>query len=157
MQQLPSIKRSPGKSYPFMEYKLSIFIYQNLFTENHLLQFFFFKYTLFLFFKCLLNLNVLQIQERGSSYVQGCAFHNAFSPAIGVFGTDGLDIDDNVIHFTVGEGNMIIFWSNNLSFSDSLACKLWSHGVQLVFLQKWKWAKFVLTWELLNCMWPLNT
>ncbi|XP_069478234.1 fibrocystin-L [Ambystoma mexicanum] len=38
------------------------------------------------------------------SYVQGCAFHNGFSPAIGVFGTNGLDIDDNIIHFTVGEG-----------------------------------------------------
>ena len=87
-----------------------------------------------------------------------CRFFRALSQwvcTIGVFGTDGLDIDDNIIHFTVGEGNMIIFWSNNLSFSDSLECKLWSHGVQLVFLQKWKWPKFVLTWELLNCMWPL--
>ncbi|XP_007188845.2 fibrocystin-L isoform X1 [Balaenoptera acutorostrata] len=49
-------------------------------------------------------LNLGQIQERGSSYIQGCAFHSGFSPAVGVFGTDGLDIDDNVIHFTVGEG-----------------------------------------------------
>nr|XP_010954142.1 fibrocystin-L isoform X1 [Camelus bactrianus] len=49
-------------------------------------------------------LNLGQIQEHGSSYIRGCAFHNGFSPAIGVFGTDGLDIDDNIIHFTVGEG-----------------------------------------------------
>ncbi|XP_044933989.1 fibrocystin-L [Mustela putorius furo] len=49
-------------------------------------------------------LNLGQIQERGSSYIRGCAFHNGFSPAIGVFGTDGLDIEDNIIHFTVGEG-----------------------------------------------------
>ncbi|XP_012578380.1 PREDICTED: fibrocystin-L [Condylura cristata] len=49
-------------------------------------------------------LNLGQSQEHGSSYVRGCAFHSGFSPAIGVFGTDGLDIDDNIIHFTVGEG-----------------------------------------------------
>ncbi|XP_069076730.1 fibrocystin-L-like isoform X2 [Pleurodeles waltl] len=48
-----------------------------------------------------LNLNEVQPNE---SYVQGCAFHNGFSPAIGVFGTNGLNIDDNIIHFTVGEG-----------------------------------------------------
>ncbi|XP_023386544.1 fibrocystin-L-like, partial [Pteropus vampyrus] len=49
-------------------------------------------------------LNLGQIQEHGSSYIRGCAFHHGFSPAIGVFGTDGLDVDDNIIHFTVGEG-----------------------------------------------------
>ncbi|XP_075406661.1 fibrocystin-L [Tenrec ecaudatus] len=49
-------------------------------------------------------LNLGQIEERGSSYVRGCAFHHGFSPAIGVFGTDGLDLDDNIIYFTVGEG-----------------------------------------------------
>ena len=38
------------------------------------------------------------------SYIQGCGFHDGFSPAIGIFGTDGLTVDDNVIHFTVGEG-----------------------------------------------------
>ncbi|KAA0710211.1 Fibrocystin-L Polycystic kidney and hepatic disease 1-like protein 1 [Triplophysa tibetana] len=38
------------------------------------------------------------------SYIKGCAFHDGFAPAIGVFGTDGLNIDDNVIHHTVGEG-----------------------------------------------------
>lgn len=40
----------------------------------------------------------------GESYIKGCAFHKGFSPAIGVFGTDGLSIEDNVIHHTVGEG-----------------------------------------------------
>ncbi|XP_013209363.1 fibrocystin-L [Microtus ochrogaster] len=49
-------------------------------------------------------LNLGQTEEHGLSYVRGCAFHHGFSPAIGVFGTDGLDIDDNIIHFTVGEG-----------------------------------------------------
>ncbi|KAB1257904.1 Fibrocystin-L [Camelus dromedarius] len=60
-------------------------------------------------------LNLGQIQEHGSSYIRGCAFHNGFSPAIGVFGTDGLDIDDNIIHFTVGEGqsNSLEKWFDN--------------------------------------------
>uniref|UniRef100_A0A3P8VF56 PKHD1 like 1, tandem duplicate 2 n=1 Tax=Cynoglossus semilaevis TaxID=244447 RepID=A0A3P8VF56_CYNSE len=42
-------------------------------------------------------------QSSGDSYIQGCAFHDGFSPAIGVFGTEGLNVDDNVIHRTVGE------------------------------------------------------
>ncbi|XP_072925977.1 LOW QUALITY PROTEIN: PKHD1 like 1, tandem duplicate 1 [Hemitrygon akajei] len=48
-------------------------------------------------------LNLGQIQGN-SSYIQGCAIHNGFAPAIGVFGTDGLNIDDNIIYSTMGEG-----------------------------------------------------
>ncbi|KAI7798957.1 putative fibrocystin-L, partial [Triplophysa rosa] len=47
------------------------------------------------------------------SYIKGCAFHDGFAPAIGVFGTDGLNIDDNVIHHTVGEG--IRIWGDNIA------------------------------------------
>ncbi|KAG9339164.1 hypothetical protein JZ751_024022 [Albula glossodonta] len=49
--------------------------------------------------------------SNNDSYIQGCAFHHGFSPAIGVFETDGLSVDDNVIYFTVGEG--IRVWGNN--------------------------------------------
>ncbi|XP_033757813.1 fibrocystin-L-like [Pecten maximus] len=38
------------------------------------------------------------------SYINKCAFHNGFSPAIGVFGTHSLPIEDNVIHHTVWWG-----------------------------------------------------
>ncbi|XP_021347967.1 fibrocystin-L-like [Mizuhopecten yessoensis] len=38
------------------------------------------------------------------SYVNKCAFHNGFSPAIGVFGTHSLPIEDNVVHHTVWWG-----------------------------------------------------
>ncbi|XP_021354106.1 fibrocystin-L-like [Mizuhopecten yessoensis] len=38
------------------------------------------------------------------SSVNKCAFHNGFSPAIGVYGTHGLPIDDNVLHHTVWWG-----------------------------------------------------
>ncbi|XP_072104046.1 PKHD1 like 1, tandem duplicate 1 [Mobula birostris] len=48
-------------------------------------------------------LNLGQIQGN-NSYIQGCAIHNGFAPAIGVFGTDGLNIDDNIIYNTLGEG-----------------------------------------------------
>uniref|UniRef100_W5M5C1 PKHD1 like 1 n=1 Tax=Lepisosteus oculatus TaxID=7918 RepID=W5M5C1_LEPOC len=52
------------------------------------------------------------------SYVQGCSFHHGFSPAIGVFGTDGMNIDDNVIYFTVGEG--IRVWGSNIKVRRNL-------------------------------------
>ncbi|KAI4871505.1 hypothetical protein NFI96_027165, partial [Prochilodus magdalenae] len=55
-----------------------------------------------------LNLGAVTQNE---SYIKGCAFHHGFAPAIGIFGTDGLSVDDNVIHHTVGEG--IRVWGNN--------------------------------------------
>ncbi|XP_054983665.1 fibrocystin-L [Sorex araneus] len=69
-------------------------------------------------------LNLGQNAERGSSYIRGCAFHNGFSPAIGVFGTDGLDIDDNIIYFTVGEG--IRIWGDaNRVRGNLVALSVW--------------------------------
>ncbi|KAM7075197.1 fibrocystin-L isoform 16-T18 [Molossus nigricans] len=69
-------------------------------------------------------LNLGQIQEHGSSYIRGCAFHHGFSPAIGVFGTDGLDIDDNIIHLTVGEG--IRIWGDaNRVRGNLVALSIW--------------------------------
>ncbi|XP_053349466.1 PKHD1 like 1, tandem duplicate 1 [Clarias gariepinus] len=55
---------------------------------------------------------------QNDSYLQGCAFHHGFSPAIGIFGTDGLSVDDNVIHHTVGEG--IRVWGNNITVRRNL-------------------------------------
>ncbi|XP_053571903.1 fibrocystin-L [Bombina bombina] len=55
-----------------------------------------------------------------TSYVKGCAFHNGFAPAIGVFGINGLDIDDNVIYFTVGEG--IRIWGERIRLRRNLVC-----------------------------------
>ncbi|KAG8539217.1 hypothetical protein GDO81_021214, partial [Engystomops pustulosus] len=58
------------------------------------------------------------------SYVKGCAFHNGFSPAIGVFYSNGLDVDDNVIHFTVGEG--IRVWGERVNVRGNLvALSIW--------------------------------
>nr|XP_058131903.1 fibrocystin-L isoform X2 [Dasypus novemcinctus] len=69
-------------------------------------------------------LNLGQIQEHDSSYIRGCAFHNGFSPAIGVFGTDGLDIDDNIIYFTVGEG-IRIWGDGNRVRGNLVALSVW--------------------------------
>ncbi|KAM3928399.1 fibrocystin-L-like [Leptodactylus fuscus] len=58
------------------------------------------------------------------SYVKGCAFHNGFSPAIGVFYTNGLSIENNVIFFTVGEG--IRVWGERVNVSRNLvALAIW--------------------------------
>lgn len=51
-----------------------------------------------------MNFFFLCLKVSGDSYIQGCTFHDGFSPSIGVFGTEGLNIDDNIIHHTVGEG-----------------------------------------------------
>ncbi|KAK3716577.1 hypothetical protein RRG08_039372 [Elysia crispata] len=38
------------------------------------------------------------------SFVRRCAFHNGYSTAIGAFAVQGLEIDQNVVHHTVGPG-----------------------------------------------------
>ncbi|TKS89105.1 Fibrocystin-L Polycystic kidney and hepatic disease 1-like protein 1 [Collichthys lucidus] len=59
----------------------------------------------------------------------GCAFHDGFSPAIGVFGTEGLNVDDNVVHRTVGEG--IRIWGNKIKVRRNLVMMaLWPGSYQ---------------------------
>ncbi|KAM6958720.1 PKHD1 like 1, tandem duplicate 1 [Aplochiton taeniatus] len=66
---------------------------------------------------------------KDESYVQGCAFHSGFSPAIGVFGTEGMNVDDNVIFFTVGEG--IRIWGNKITVRRNLVTmSLWTGSYQ---------------------------
>ncbi|KAM9340526.1 fibrocystin-L-like [Symphorus nematophorus] len=63
------------------------------------------------------------------SYIQGCAFHDGFSPAIGVFGTEGLNVDDNIVHRTVGEA--IRIWGNNVTVRRNLVMmSLWPGSYQ---------------------------
>ncbi|KAG2464816.1 PKHL1 protein, partial [Polypterus senegalus] len=49
-------------------------------------------------------MNMGEISEDITSYIQGCSFHQGFSPAIGILGTNKLSVDDNIIYFTVGQG-----------------------------------------------------
>ncbi|NP_001305057.1 PKHD1 like 1, tandem duplicate 1 isoform X1 [Danio rerio] len=60
----------------------------------------------------------------GESYVKGCSFHDGFAPAIGIFGTDGLSIDDNVIHHTVGEG-IRVWGDSNVVRRNLVTLTLW--------------------------------
>uniref|UniRef100_A0A7N4NVE6 Fibrocystin-L n=1 Tax=Sarcophilus harrisii TaxID=9305 RepID=A0A7N4NVE6_SARHA len=90
-------------------------------------------------------LNLGQVQENGSSYVRGCSFHNGFAPAIGVFGTSGLDIEDNIIHLTVGEGlkiwgngnhvrrNLVAFsvWPGTYQNRKELTSTLWHAAIEI--------------------------
>ncbi|XP_045915057.1 PKHD1 like 1, tandem duplicate 1 [Micropterus dolomieu] len=55
----------------------------------------------------------LNLGKVSGDTIQGCAFHEGFSPAIGVFGTEGLNVDNNIVHHTVGEG--IRIWGNNIT------------------------------------------
>lgn len=43
------------------------------------------------------------------SKVTQCSFHNGFSPAIGAFGIGGLEILENVVYGTVGNGELFGF------------------------------------------------
>ncbi|KAK9526506.1 hypothetical protein VZT92_015203 [Zoarces viviparus] len=73
-------------------------------------------------------LNLGEVSEE-DSYIQGCAFHDGFSPAIGVFGTEGLNVDDNVVHRTVGEG--IRIWGDKITVRRNLVMMtLWPGSYQ---------------------------
>ncbi|XP_030002867.1 PKHD1 like 1, tandem duplicate 2 [Sphaeramia orbicularis] len=73
-------------------------------------------------------LNLGQVSEE-DTYLQGCAFHDGFSPAIGVFGTEGLFVDDNCVHRTVGEG--IRIWGDRNTLRRNLVMMtLWPGSYQ---------------------------
>ncbi|XP_063309061.1 fibrocystin-L-like [Pelobates fuscus] len=73
-----------------------------------------------------LNLGVV---SENSSYVRGCSLHDGFSPAIGVFNTSVLNIDDNVIYFTVGEG--IRIWGQRIKLRRNLvSLSVWPGSYQ---------------------------
>uniref|UniRef100_A0A3B5MPJ0 G8 domain-containing protein n=1 Tax=Xiphophorus couchianus TaxID=32473 RepID=A0A3B5MPJ0_9TELE len=75
------------------------------------------------------NLGEVRKHSGNDSYIQGCAFHDGFSPAIGVFGTAGLSIDDNVVHHTVGEG--IRVWGDRIMLRRNLVMmSLWPGSYQ---------------------------
>ncbi|KAJ0054901.1 hypothetical protein NL108_007111 [Boleophthalmus pectinirostris] len=71
----------------------------------------------------------LSLEKVEDTYLQGCSFHDGFSPAIGVFNTEGLFIDDNVIHHTIGEG--IRIWGHNITARRNLVMmSLWPGSYQ---------------------------
>ncbi|KAM8882915.1 PKHD1 like 1, tandem duplicate 1 [Synchiropus picturatus] len=64
-----------------------------------------------------------------SSILQGCSFHHGFSPAVGVFDTHHIKIEDNVVHHTVGEG--IRIWGDHVKVRRNLVMlTLWPGSYQ---------------------------
>ncbi|XP_071828580.1 fibrocystin-L-like isoform X3 [Apostichopus japonicus] len=59
-----------------------------------------------------------EVTEESPSYVRSCSFHNGFNTAIGVFGTHGLEISDNVVHHVVGPG--IVTWGEDTQIIHNL-------------------------------------
>ncbi|KAL3885610.1 hypothetical protein ACJMK2_025660 [Sinanodonta woodiana] len=63
------------------------------------------------------------------SYVKECAFHDGFSPAIGLFGANGMVIENNVIHHTVKHA--IWTTSVNTTIKGNLAVlNIWTENYQ---------------------------
>ncbi|XP_041373046.1 fibrocystin-L-like isoform X2 [Gigantopelta aegis] len=71
----------------------------------------------------------VMIDEDRMSYVRKNAFHNGFSPAIGSYSTNGLIIEENVIHHTVGPGIVIHSESNNLT-NNLVTLSIWPGSYQ---------------------------
>lgn len=71
--------------------------------------------------------------SKNESYIKGCAFHHGFSPAIGIFGTDGLIVEDNVIYHTVGEG---ITLQSPYNRYRGLLVKTWSMAMLPILAKK---------------------
>ncbi|XP_078698697.1 fibrocystin-L-like isoform X2 [Branchiostoma floridae x Branchiostoma belcheri] len=73
--------------------------------------------------------NTGDVSEAKPSKVENSAFHNGFSPAIGVYGTNELEIINNVVHHTVGQG-MIIEGSRNTLIGNLIALSIWPGAYQ---------------------------
>ncbi|XP_078617867.1 fibrocystin-L-like isoform X2 [Branchiostoma floridae x Branchiostoma japonicum] len=59
------------------------------------------------------------------SYVRKNAFHNCFSVAVGVFGATGIEVDDNVVHHTVGQA-INVWGSSNKIRKNLVALNIWT-------------------------------
>ncbi|KAI8520672.1 Fibrocystin-L [Branchiostoma belcheri] len=73
------------------------------------------------------------------SYVRKNAFHNGFSVAVGVFGATGIEVDDNVIHHTVGQG-INVWGTNNKIRNNLVALNIWTGDYNgRTEENNWKW------------------
>ena len=59
------------------------------------------------------SLAMVNTGRQTESYIRECSFHDGYNTGIGIFGTDNMEIRDNVIHSTVGP-SMIITGSSHL-------------------------------------------
>ncbi|XP_035685638.1 fibrocystin-L-like [Branchiostoma floridae] len=73
--------------------------------------------------------NTGDVSDAKPSMVENNAFHNGFSPGIGVYGTNKLEIINNIVHHTVGQG-MIIEGSRNNLTRNLIALSIWPGAYQ---------------------------
>eukprot|EP00058_Branchiostoma_floridae_P026715 XP_002612206.1 hypothetical protein BRAFLDRAFT_108902 [Branchiostoma floridae] len=73
--------------------------------------------------------NTGDVSDAKPSLVENNAFHNGFSPGIGVYGTNKLEIVNNIVHHTVGQG-MIIEGSWNSLTRNLIALSIWPGAYQ---------------------------
>ncbi|XP_078699976.1 fibrocystin-L-like [Branchiostoma floridae x Branchiostoma belcheri] len=73
--------------------------------------------------------NTGDVSETKPSKVENSAFHNGFSPGIGVYGTNKLEVINNIVHHTVGQG-MIIEGSRNSLNRNLIALSIWPGAYQ---------------------------
>lgn len=74
-----------------LKYFISLLILLKMFTTKMIQCF---RYSL-----AFLNTDTVQTNE---SFVRGCSFHDGFNVGIGVYGTNNLTIENNVLHHCVG-------------------------------------------------------
>ena len=79
------------------------------------------------------SLALLDVGYLKSSYIRGNSFHDGFNTALGVFGTNGLTIADNVVHHTVGSAVRV--WGRNNKVLDNLAVLSVSPGIAYLVVQ----------------------
>ncbi|XP_066276424.1 fibrocystin-L-like [Branchiostoma lanceolatum] len=73
--------------------------------------------------------NTGDVSDAKPSKVENNAFHNGFSPGIGVYGTSKLEIVNNIVHHTVGQG-MVIEGSGNRLTRNLIALSIWPGAYQ---------------------------
>ena len=63
--------------------------------------------------------------NRKPSFVENCAFHRGFAPAVGVFATSRLKMTGNVMYNTVGSA-MVVWGDQNEVIDNLMVSNLWA-------------------------------
>ena len=89
------------------------------------------------------SLALLDVGYLKSSYIRGNSFHDGFNTALGVFGTNGLTIADNVVHHTVGSAVRV--WGRNNKVLHNLAVLSVSPGIAYLVVRNFGGVKMNAT------------
>ena len=59
-------------------------------------------------------LDIGDATEARPSYLKSCSFNENFSPAIGIFGANGIELRDNVVYRTVGSCKLLLWYAKRI-------------------------------------------